>query len=117
PNPFRSGSPPRRWGSHERVPAHDSVVRFTPTQVGKSLGKTRRPPERTVHPHAGGEVVGRFLPQLRGVRFTPTQVGKSCHAAALHARRSVHPHAGGEVRASTPRPAAAGGSPPRRWGS
>src|SRR5262249_15771666 len=51
-----NGSPPRAWGSLERLAPYGGAARFTPTRVGKSDGISVIILIASVHPHARGEV-------------------------------------------------------------
>ena len=91
------GPPPRVWGNLDHVDAHQTLVRSTPTRVGKSPSDVLPRTPLTVHPHACGEIRGLRAssqrtcgppPRVWGnrnqpshnvavVRSTPTRVGKS----------------------------------------
>ena len=92
-----SGSPPRRWGTRERIKVPAADYRFTPTQVGNTHVFHGFLAGVPVHPHAGGEhhlTLGltflwlgspprrwgtrdHFLHVINQLRFTPTQVGNT----------------------------------------
>ena len=70
------GSPPRVWGNPPRPTLPASLIRFTPTCVGKSLSGSIARHVIAVHPHVCGEIAAG--PSAGGDdRFTPTCVGKS----------------------------------------
>src|SRR6516165_2437245 len=91
------GSPPRAWGSLDRLAMTKRHLRFTPTCVGKSRHRNAEIRVQTVHPHVRGEVHSiscsttssggspprawgsrsRYSLHLPTERFTPTCVGKS----------------------------------------
>ena len=111
------GPPPRVWGNRCDGVAFASEDRSTPTRVGKSIGGSRSPAARAVHPHACGEIVvgvdedfvtagppprvwGNRSAKQAGEyprRSTPTRVGKSLFALLVTSEVSVHPHACGEI--------------------
>ncbi len=91
------GPSPRGWGNPDYSGAIPPTSRSIPTRVGKSCRHQAHPYPRTVHPHAGGEIVFQkekfalafgpsprgwgnpecFLPASRTGRSIPTRVGKS----------------------------------------
>ena len=111
------GSSPRRWGNLQAIKRVEAQNRFIPTQVGKSSFALMTFLARSVHPHAGGEIVlncfWRHWPDgssprrwgnhaIRHIaastmRFIPTQVGKSQKRSIPAKTIPVHPHAGGEI--------------------
>ena len=51
----QTGSPPRVWGKPRRLVMAFTLVRFTPTRVGKTGARTAYRAGDSVHPHACGE--------------------------------------------------------------
>ena len=110
------GSPPRVWGIRDAALEHDLAVRFTPTRVGNTRPSVARPLTDTVHPHACGEYVARWLEPRLALRFTPTRVGNTVSPVSVSRIVTVHPHACGEYTCPAYSPDSAAGSPPRVWG-
>ncbi len=130
------GSPPRVWGRHAGRRRQHPLPRFTPTRVGKTVGRRGKGGTNTVHPHACGEdhqhvprqrlwigspprVWGRrqnFIVPILTKRFTPTRVGKTVYGCPALRARSVHPHACGEDACGANGGWLDFGSPPRVWG-
>ena len=129
-------TPPRTWGRHVQASGGRSVLRNTPTHVGKTGINDAEARKAKKHPHARGEdfmppipsscpsetpprTWGRQLHVLRGRhgwRNTPTHVGKT--SASREERRiwQKHPHARGEDVASLQDQIAKIETPPRTWG-
>ena len=111
------GSPPHVWGNRLLFYAIDSLLRFTPTRVGKSVCEITSLIHFTVHPHTCGEIsTGRIegeanigspphvwgnllviLINRMSLRFTPTRVGKSAGSSGQTRTYAVHPHTCGEI--------------------
>src|SRR5690606_25488450 len=111
------GSPPRVWGKrraagdHKQVsPVHPhacgenqahalgvgSLMRFTPTRVGKTSRLTiSRVLKGGSPPRVWGNLLASFH-LFTDARFTPTRVGKTASSRAGSSRSTVHPHACGE---------------------
>jgi len=89
------GSPPRAWGKWSIGTDRISVLRFTPTGVGK---------------------MNSSLVELCAERFTPTGVGKIKVTRLCKWLYTVHPHGRGENKNELSGQLEAYGSPPRAWG-
>ncbi len=110
--------------------------RYIPTLVGRLSALSFPPSQRTVHPHACGEIGdadAKMLhqygtsPRLWGdstisslscqkIRYIPTLVGRFGIGTTTRALFTVHPHACGEISPTTTRPPTATGTSPRLWG-
>ena len=130
------GSPPRVWGRRSPPRLRRGGVRFTPTCVGKTIGKRRCFSSRPVHPHVCGEDPNENLPANHqegspprvwgrptsgagfspSRRFTPTCVGKTRGLGVRRFAVSVHPHVCGEDDLFDFQLRLVRGSPPRVWG-
>ena len=92
PSPLSFGSPPRVWGRRTHGQVNETVIRFTPTCVGKTTHVALHSSEDTGSPP---RVWGRRKPSSAtgGVmRFTPTCVGKTpvrCGAATFEIQHVV----------------------------
>ena len=152
------GSSPRMWGTlrlrndlgtgDRFIPTHVGnspmrmidflqVPRFIPTHVGNSVRPDAQCSERSVHPHACGELqlplnnvvdpsgssprmwgTHNVIPHLSpGLRFIPTHVGNSHIPALSCPMATVHPHACGELRVVAWIRRRSVGSSPRMWGT
>ena len=131
------GSPPHVWGNLAICNTFVTLIRFTPTRVGKSrhVANVRHP--ATVHPHTCGEIVSvvvfgvrppgspphvwgnpkAFASNPKGWRFTPTRVGKSLCGNSRQRAATVHPHTCGEISSLWERKVWPLGSPPHVWGN
>ena len=49
------GSSPRMWGTAVKCVPKRTLARFIPTHVGNGARRDKKPPRRSVHPHACGE--------------------------------------------------------------
>ena len=134
--PLASGTPPRTWGRQVGAVCLYGVVRYTPTDVGKTRGRRTWTERSTVHPHGRGEdfptshpedahhgtpprTWGRRVELLLSdddYRYTPTDVGKTLPGPAAPEPAAVHPHGRGEDEEPTTEEAIAFGTPPRTWG-
>ena len=131
------GSSPRMWGTRSAPPPGEARTRFIPTHVGNTWDRAGISREKSVHPHACGEHLGRWRlfrcpdgssPRMWGTlgdmpdtthtsRFIPTHVGNTSVHRDSTFWRSVHPHACGEHSKSTRRGWTSTGSSPRMWGT
>ena len=130
------GSPPRAWGGPGRAGWCRSLLRITPTGVGRTRRRVSAPRPPPDHPHGRGEDVtvristprptgspprawgGRGSGPARRppLRITPTGVGRTWPELRIRGRRMDHPHGRGEDGQARPLGGAAVGSPPRAWG-
>ena len=93
---LESGSPPRTWGRLSPGATQRASLRFTPTHVGKTLGKPL------------------LLSAFSG--SPPRTWGRRLILMSAQAVLSVHPHARGEDLWEEIVPLCVYGSPPRTWG-
>ena len=132
-----SGSSPRTWGNARECGPRGPAQRFIPTHVGKCSGRSCRPVDRPVHPHARGEMSGycwatgpaygssprtwgnapRDRARLPPGRFIPTHVGKWGDDHRYLCPGPVHPHARGEMLSGREKDVEVTGSSPRTWGN
>ena len=142
-NQFRSidmprgqGSPPQVWGKRRHHSGVSNGYRFTPTGVGKTVGRRAVGRYDEVHPHRCGEnnrgwgieyrPVGsppqvwgklpRYMVEVSIERFTPTGVGKTWKTISDFYMITVHPHRCGENAIQCKSNHLAHGSPPQVWG-
>jgi len=124
------------WGKRTSVLGQNTILRFTPTGVGKTRLVHHKRTAPRVHPHGCGEnrcgvrIKHRFQgspPRVwgkraevgradEGPRFTPTGVGKTPVPGSKGNVSAVHPHGCGENGASPSTRRPIQGSPPRVWG-
>ena len=125
------------WGTHAPEGILISIYRFIPTRVGNSAPCKTSMCCPAVHPHACGELFGKFLffrqnngssPRVWGtlglyelknvkLRFIPTRVGNSQWSNPPDMEVSVHPHACGELVDCYYIYITRFGSSPRVWGT
>ena len=130
------GSPPHAWGHPLLRRLHVPCLRFTPTRVGTSSGRTRSAARTAVHPHTRGDIysptcyaalydgspphawghLDRSEGELLVRRFTPTRVGTSQHTDGTWHVRPVHPHTRGDILPARSMASVSCGSPPHAWG-
>ena len=91
-----NGSPPRMWGTQNRMDVFAPGERFTPTHVGNTKVCLRLRLSWAVHPHACGEHRCTESAQAQKHRFTPTHVGNTVRRSTPPGGTTVHPHACGE---------------------
>ena len=89
------GTPPRVWGKPSCGYTNDTMGRYTPTCVGKTILSRSAVRRVTVHPHVCGENEPHFL---------------------AHIAEKVHPHVCGENSGLIYFVIALSGTPPRVWG-
>ena len=131
------GSSPRMWGTQALESGRQQLKRFIPTHVGNSAQGQHERPNRTVHPHACGELgsgyygmreFGGSSPRMWGTlthhappfgrgRFIPTHVGNSFSQSRRRQYGPVHPHACGELMPMPISGSSLSGSSPRMWGT
>ena len=96
PSEILSGSPPPMWGKVANYKNGESLIRITPTHVGKShIFPTLRLMKKD-HPHPCGEKEVRRCYRLLLRRITPTHVGKSILTYRASFAHRDHPHPCGE---------------------
>ena len=134
--PLSFGSSPRAWGIHLFGRAQHDGVRFIPTCVGNTIGRTAATRAASVHPHVRGEynrvsalsslengssprawgIRFKRIMRKKGRRFIPTCVGNTAGCSGKSFFTTVHPHVRGEyIFATAPRTHRSGSSP-RAWG-
>ena len=131
------GSSPRSWGTLLQDGIQSFTVRFIPTLVGNTSGRSFCRPSIWVHPHARGEHLNEkniinnncgSSPRSWGThsaissadvkpRFIPTLVGNTVKQNKHYISCSVHPHARGEHETAPFWYAGSCGSSPRSWGT
>ena len=129
-------TPPRAWGRHAAKRALPSLLRNTPTGVGKTPSQLRRQRGSQKHPHGRGEdrlVMSPFggqmetpprawgrqaqVNQAAGLDGnTPTGVGKTVSTDTYILDAWKHPHGRGEDRLAHSLCRVYGETPPRAWG-
>ena len=130
------GTPPHAWGKRHGEIRSPPGSRYTPTCVGKTLGRRLHQQDVTVHPHMRGENLAGYYPVQRDLgtpphawgkrvgeywvtkldRYTPTCVGKTTFFARSVVVNSVHPHMRGENAGIGRRLSSRTGTPPHAWG-
>ena len=129
-------TPPRAWGRLGDAVEITTVIRNTPTCVGKTIGGIAREFNYEKHPHVRGEdelrtdlrlAVQETPPRAWGrrrrrcerdqiLRNTPTCVGKTTHTVSKCLFFRKHPHVRGEDDPNEPDYNGGSETPPRAWG-
>ena len=129
-------TPPRAWGRRRRQLCERTILRNTPTGVGKTVWVCHAVTTNKKHPHGRGEDavsrIGRcgsletpprawgrlspVEPVVRLARNTPTGVGKTSSCAGSLSNAEKHPHGRGEDGALQQSDRRWLETPPRAWG-
>ena len=130
------GSSPRAWGKVPPTLPIISLMRISPTCVGKSAGQQQSQAATPDHPHVRGEKSDQVAAKCSGLgssprawgkaspvqfplsaeRIIPTCVGKSTSFALFFILIPDHPHVRGEKFERRTKERTANGSSPRAWG-
>ncbi len=109
-------TPPRMWGRPISISISSSLIRNTPTHVGKTLTGTFTRTNTEKHPHACREDQQGFCQYALRQETPPHMWGRPRHLQISGIQQRKHPHACGEDNIFERAKTASGETPPRMWG-
>ena len=112
----RAETPPRAWGRLCLFLYVSSLLRNTPTCVGKTFLDTKTLPWSEKHPHVRGEDECARLYGKVVMETPPRAWGRQCTMNQQAKELQKHPHVRGEDPAASVSAVAPRETPPRAWG-